>query len=228
MNMIVRSTLHKIALKYPSMKKLSFVLITAFGIFTATFCSPLYAANILVFGDSLSAGYGLQAEEDWPTLLKQRLQAEQPGQYTVINSSISGETTAGGLSRFAKTFSKYKPSIVILELGANDGLQGQPLNTMRKNLGKMIEYSLKNEARVLLVSMKIPPNYGKRYTSEFQQSFPELQQEYNIYLTDFLLGNLSGRPELFQKDGLHPAAEAQPILLETVWKSLKPLLQKPR
>jgi acyl-CoA thioesterase-1 len=222
--MIVRSTLLEKVLKSSTMKKLSFVLISL-----AILLSPLSKADtILVYGDSLSAGYGLQANEDWPSLLAKRLLDENHKQYTVVNASISGETTAGGLKRFAKTVKKHRPSIVILELGANDGLRGQPTLIMRYNLSKMIKHSLNNNAQVLLIAMEIPPNYGKRYSNDFKQSFKELQKEHDIALSDFLLSSLSGRPELIQKDGLHPTAKAQPLLLETVWKSLKPLLHTPK
>lgn len=224
--MIVRPTLPDNALKYLSMKKLSWFSLF-FSFCTAIVGSQAQAANILVFGDSLSAGHGLELKQEWPALLTERLKEEKlDSRFTVINASISGETTAGGLSRFADTFNKHTPALVILELGANDGLRGLPLATMRENLAAMIRYSLNHQARVLLVSMKIPPNYGKRYTEEFTQSFPQLQKEHGIFLTDFLLGGLSGHPELIQEDGIHPTAAAQPILLETVWKSLKPLLQE--
>jgi acyl-CoA thioesterase-1 len=166
----------------------------------------------------------LQAQEEWPFLLQQQLQ-EQKLPYKIVNASISGETTAGGLRRFASTFNKYQPAIVILELGANDGLRGQSLETMSTNLGIMIRYSQRHQAKVLLVSMRIPPNYGKRYTRDFEQVFTDLQKQHNIALSGFLMGSLSGHPELVQKDGLHPTAAAQPLLLATVWKSLKPLLQ---
>lgn len=211
------------------MKRLSFIFAMVLGLLGSAFGPLAVAADtVLVFGDSLSAGYGLQAGEEWPALLQQKLEAEKLGHYTVVNTSISGETTTGGLARFKKTFNKYMPAIVILELGANDGLRGQPLKAMRDNLNQMIRHCLAYQAKVVLVSMEIPPNYGKRYTTEFQQSFVQLQKKHGISRTDFLLGGLSGRPELLQKDGLHPVAEAQPILLETVWKSLKPLLQRPK
>ena len=179
--------------------------------------------TILVFGDSLSAGYGLQKGEEWPALLQKKLQAEQKN-YTIINASISGETTLEGLARFRTTFDKYKPEILILELGANDGLRGKSLKKMSGNLKSMIHYSQQHEAKVLLVGMELPANYGKRYVTAFRDSFPQVAEETNIPLTPFLLSGLKGKPELFQDDGLHPKAEAQPMLLNTVWQSLQPLL----
>jgi acyl-CoA thioesterase-1 len=186
--------------------------------------STTYASTILVFGDSLSAGHGLEPGEEWPTLLQKQLNELYPGKYTVINASISGETTAGGLARFQPAIEKHQPDIVILELGANDGLRGQSLATLRENLSAMIKQSLQIKAQVLLIAMQIPPNYGKRYTSDFKNAYPELQLKHNIALSDFLFSGFEGRPEFLQKDGIHPTATAQPTILKTVWKSLKPLL----
>ncbi len=187
-----------------------------------------HTGTILVFGDSLSAGYGLQANEDWPHLLKQKLHAEQYTQYKLINASISGETSRGGLDRFEKTFKKHQPDIVILELGANDGLRGQSLKKMQNHLSQMIQYSLSNNARVILAGMRIPPNYGKRYTETFYQVFQRLNNQHNISLIPFLLDGLMDDKNLIQTDGMHPTAEAQPLLMERVWKTLKPLLQIPK
>jgi len=184
-----------------------------------------HAATILVFGDSLSAGYGLSQGEEWPALLVKKLHQEKMPRINIINASISGETSEGGLARFADQIKQHKPTIVILELGANDGLRGQSISQMKHNLGEMISHSQKQGAKVLLIAMKIPPNYGNRYTKAFEQSYFQLQKQYDVMLSDFLLESLSGKPELIQKDGLHPTAEAQALILETVWKSLKPLLQ---
>lgn len=203
------------------MKRLSFpaALLTLAMLFT----DNSHAATILVYGDSLSAGFGLQAGEEWPALLQKKLEGGKKT-YSVVNASISGETTQGGLARFANTFSTHQPAIVILELGANDGLRGQPLGLMRENLGAIISHSRKHKAKVLLVSMEIPANYGKRYTGEFRDSFASVARQHGIPRTDFLLGGLQGKPELLQNDGLHPTAAAQPLLLETVWAALQPLL----
>jgi len=184
-----------------------------------------HAATILVFGDILSAGYGLSQGEEWPALLVKKVHKEKMPRINIINASISGETSEGGLARFADQIKQHKPTIVILELGANDGLRGQSISQMKHNLGEMISHSQKQGAKVLLIAMKIPPNYGNRYTKAFEQSYFQLQKQYDVMLSDFLLESLSGKPELIQKDGLHPTAEAQALILETVWKSLKPLLQ---
>lgn len=187
-----------------------------------------YANTILVFGDSLSAGYGLQPEEDWPHLLTQKLQQEKLSHYQVINASISGETSYGGNARFINIFEKYQPKIVFLELGANDGLRGQSLKAMQQNLDNMIQYSLNHNAKVILAGMRIPPNYGKRYTDTFYEVFQLLQQQYNIALIPFFLEDVMHDTTLIQEDGLHPTAKAQALLMERVWKTLKPLLQMPR
>ena len=139
------------------------------------------ASTILIFGDSLSAGYGLQAKEDWPYLLKQKLQQDEYAHHKLINASISGETSSGGRERFVKTFKKYKPDIVFLELGANDGLRGYSLKKMQQNLDEMIQYCLTHNANVVLAGMRIPPNYGKRYTDDFYQVFLNLKNKKTVY-----------------------------------------------
>lgn len=182
-------------------------------------------STILVFGDSLSAAYGLQTEQGWPTLLAQRLKTEQLP-YQVVNASISGETTAGGLSRLSQAISQHKPQVMILALGANDGLRGLPVDAMQQNLNSMLTLAKQNKITVLLVGMRIPPNYGPQYTQAFHQVFPKLAQQFNINLVPFLLENVAGNPALNQDDGIHPTAQAQPILLETVWAQLKKILKK--
>jgi acyl-CoA thioesterase-1 len=181
-------------------------------------------ANILVYGDSLSAGFGLQTGEDWPALLNQQLQRDNKP-YRIINESISGETTSGGLARFTKALEQHKPNIVILELGANDGLRGQSLKTMKNNLSAMIEMAQQTKAQVLLVGIYIPPNYGKRYTEAFNKVYIDLQKQYELTFIPFLLEGVAGVNELMQNDGLHPNAKAQPIIKNTVLKSLTPLLR---
>ncbi len=180
-------------------------------------------STILVFGDSLSAGYGLQAEQDWPYLLQQRLNKNKQ-HWRVVNLSISGETSQGGLLRFPKAIKKYQPQLVILELGANDGLRGQSLKAMRANLSAMIQQSQAIGARVLLAGMHIPPNYGRRYTQAFHNSFATLQKQHQIHLIPFLLTDVATKPELILDDGLHPNALAQEQILNNVWKYLSPLL----
>lgn len=196
------------------------------GLAIGLMAAGLVQANvILVHGDSLSAGYGLSQGDEWPALLQKSLQQSHP-HYKVVNSSLSGETTSGGLARFDALLTQHQPSIVILELGANDGLRGQPLNLMRDNLAKMIEKSQAINAEVLLLGVMIPPNYGARYSNAFHQVYFQLQKQFNLALVPFFLEGVAGIDHLMQQDGLHPTAEAQPIILENIGKSLAPLLQK--
>jgi acyl-CoA thioesterase I len=157
-------------------------------------------------------------------LLAERLKHER-ADYTVVNASISGETSSGGASRIAKTLEQHKPAIVILELGANDGLRGLPVLQMKQNLGAMIERAQKAGARVVLVGMKLPPNYGPEYTLAFESAYGELAKRYNTALVPFLLEDVAQKQELFQPDRIHPTAAAQPLMLERVWKALQPLLK---
>jgi acyl-CoA thioesterase I len=180
--------------------------------------------TIVVFGDSLSAGYGLQTNESWVSLLQARL-SQQKLPYQVVNASISGETTSGGLARFGEMLVTHKPSIVILELGANDGLRGLPVREMRGNLNKMILQAKAAKAKVLLVGMKIPPNYGQKYSRDFSSSYAILAKQHKIKLVPFLLDGVAGKPSMIQDDGLHPIAAAQPALLDNVWVQLKGLLK---
>ena len=184
------------------------------------------APVILVFGDSLSAAYGMPAEQGWVRLLQRRL-AERGYSQRIVNASISGETTSGGLSRLSAALQQHRPALVILELGANDGLLGQPPMTMSHNLARMIELAQQANARVLLAEMRIPPNYGPLYTQKFQAAFGELAGKYNIPLIPFMLNGVSGNPALIQDDGLHPRAEAQARILENVWPTLEAALRKP-
>ena len=179
---------------------------------------------ILVLGDSLSAGYGIPVEKGWVSLLQRRL-VERGFPYRVVNASISGDTTSGGLSRLPAALELHRPAIVVLELGANDGLRGQPPMAMSRNLSRMIERSQQAGARVLLAEMRIPPNYGPLYAQKFQATFGELAQHYAIPLIPFLLDGVAGNPALIQDDGLHPRAEAQPQILDNVWAVLEPALK---
>ena len=190
---------------------------------TARLINPA-TQTIVVFGDSLSAGYGLQPNESWVSLLQARL-SQQKLAYNVINASISGETTSGGLARFTEVLATHKPNIVILELGANDGLRGLPVNELRSNLNKMIVQAKAAKAKVLLIGMKIPPNYGQKYSRDFSASYAILAKQHKIKLVPFLLDGVAGKPSLIQDDGLHPLASAQSILLENVWMPLKNLVK---
>lgn len=180
---------------------------------------------IMVLGDSLSASYGIDQKNGWVSLLEQRLNT-QGFLYTVINTSISGETTRGGLSRFDNLLKQHNPEIVIIELGANDGLRGLSLDDMYTNLAKIIEQSLSHEAHVLLVGMQIPPNYGKQYTELFSDVYVKLAQHYKVALVPFLFGGIEHNSAMFQPDNLHPNAEAQPVILDNIWTHLARLLSK--
>lgn len=189
-------------------------------------CWSLSAAaggNIMVFGDSLSAAYGLSPKQGWVALLEDRIRA-QKFDYTVRNASISGETTSGGAARIDAALKTHQPNLVVLALGANDGLRGLPVDQMKKNLAAMIRKSQAAGARVLLAGMRIPPNYGRQYTQEFEQAFADLAREYKTAYVPFLLEGVAGQRSNFQDDNLHPTAAAQSIMLDTVWRGLRPLL----
>lgn len=179
--------------------------------------------TIVVLGDSLSAAYGIQQEQGWVAQLQTRLHQEKL-EYQVINASISGETSAGGLARLPTLLDKYQPAIVILELGANDGLRGLPLANMQANLQQMIQQSISHGASALLIGIQLPPNYGPVYTKQFQSIYSILAQSNDITLLPFLLEGVAGNRALFQADGLHPVADAQPHIMENVWAALKKLL----
>ena len=180
--------------------------------------------NILVVGDSLSAGYGLGANQSWPSLLEKRLRAERLD-YSVVNASISGDTTSGGRSRIGAALEQTRPAVVIVALGGNDGLRGLPVKLMRDNLEAMLQAAQSHKARLVLVGMKLPPNYGIDYTRKFEQSYAVLARKHKAALVPFLLEGVAQRRELFLPDNIHPVAEAQPIILDNVWKVLRPLLK---
>ena len=180
--------------------------------------------SILVYGDSLSAAYGIAQAKGWVSLLGARVKQERPD-YSVANASISGETTSGGRARFDKALAEHRPAVVILELGANDGLRGLPVAQMKANLSAMIERSQKRGARVLLVGMRLPPNYGPDYTRAFEETYAELARRYKTALVPFLLEGFAEKRELFQPDGIHPTEAAQPMITDLVWKALRPLLK---
>jgi acyl-CoA thioesterase-1 len=181
------------------------------------------AYTLMVYGDSLSAAYGIEESEGWVELLAQKLDSEGYP-YRVINGSVSGETTTGGLSRLPAMLDSYRPDLVILELGGNDGLRGLPLNAIRDNLVAMVELSRETGAEVLLAGIQIPPNYGPRYTEPFYQQYSEIAAQLELPLIPFLIDGIPQQPELMQNDGIHPKAEAQGMILENVWPVLAPLL----
>ena len=178
--------------------------------------------TILVFGDSLSAAYGIPRASGWVNLLQQELQRSHP-QYKVVNASISGETVSGGRQRIAPALRQHSPDIVILELGANDGLRGTPIADIENNLSAIIQQSQKGNGKVLLVGIQLPPNYGKNYTDQFKALYSRLAQRHKLELVPFMLKNV--QPEQFQADNLHPTAAAQALILQTILDKLKPLLK---
>jgi acyl-CoA thioesterase I len=177
-----------------------------------------------VLGDSLSAAYGMARSSGWVALLEERLQRERLD-YAVVNASISGDTSAGGRARVPVLLERERPAVLILELGANDGLRGLPPAQMKANLAAIIEQAQKGKARVLLLGVQLPPNYGPDYTQRFEAVFRELQASYRTAWVPFLLEDFSEKAELFQADRIHPNEKAQVLILERVWKALRPLLK---
>lgn len=180
--------------------------------------------TVLVLGDSLSAEYGLNKGSGWVALLEQKLKKEKIDA-RVVNASISGETTSGGRSRLPTLLSTHRPDIVVIELGANDGLRGQPVTAAEANLRSMIEQSQKNKARVLLVGMRMPPNYGRDYTERFFGMYKNLATQFKAPLVPFMLEGVADKPTLFQADRLHPNAQAHPIILANIWPQIAPLVK---
>jgi acyl-CoA thioesterase I len=201
-------------------------LLAVFVLIVASASAYAQAPVILVFGDSISAGYGLpRVEQGWVELLKARLQAQGYG-YQVVNASVSGETTAGGLARLPRALELHHPKIVILELGGNDGLRALPIAQLRANLTQMVTLSTAIGAKVSLLGMRMPPNYGPEYTKQFALVFSDLASERKIPSVPFFLNDVALSPNLLQQDDIHPNALGQPILLDNVWPALKPLLHK--
>ena len=182
--------------------------------------------TLLVFGDSLSAAYGIAPTQGWVSLLGERV-AKQGLPWKVVNASVSGETTAGGLRRLPEDLQRHKPDAVVIELGANDALRGQPIAGIRANLEEMIRLVRRARAQPVLVGIMIPPNYGIDYAAQFRELYPTLAKQYELPLVPFLLKGLVERPDNFQADQLHPTAAAQPLVLDNVWPTLEPLLRKP-
>ena len=183
-----------------------------------------FAGTVLVWGDSLSAGYGLRPQQAWPALLEKKI-ADARLPHKVINASISGETTAGGRSRLPAALQTHRPSLVVIELGANDGLRGLPVAAMSTNLQAMIDASRQAGAKVLLIGMRMPPNYGPDYTTRFEKTFQDLARANKLRLVPFMMEGFADQRAYFQQDGIHPVADAQPLILDTIWRELKPLLR---
>lgn len=184
-------------------------------------------AVILVLGDSLSAGYGMDRQDSWVSLLDSRLK-EYRYDYKILNSSISGDTTQGGLARLPRLLDRYKPEVVIIELGGNDGLRGIDPDVTRSNLERMVSLSRDNAAKVLLAGIKLPPNYGTDYLQQFESIYADLAGKYDTLLVPFFMEGVVFSPELMQADGIHPNEEGQPVLLDNIWKVLGPEFEKGR
>lgn len=208
--------------EHPLWRSLLFILAMVF--FNANTLAQGSTPTIVVFGDSLSAAYRIPQERGWVTLLAQRI-AEEGLNYTVVNASISGETTDGGLSRLPATLTMHEPDILVLELGGNDGLRGLPIANIKKNLEEMVKLSQESGALVVLAGIQIPPNYGPRYTGPFISQFEEIASAMNLPFIPFLIDGIAQNPELMQDDGIHPIADAQEMVLDNVWPVLQPLLE---
>lgn len=195
-----------------------FLLFLPFSVATAA------PRTVLIYGDSLSAGYGIALEDSWPSLLSKRLE-QTANPYRLVNASISGETSAGGRARLSAALADFRPAVVVLALGANDGLRGLPPAQLRANLGAMVQMARQQGARTLLVGMKLPPNYGPGYNTAFNAAFTEVAKREKIPLLPFLLEPIASDADAFQADRLHPVARVQDKLLEHVWSALKPLLK---
>jgi acyl-CoA thioesterase-1 len=200
-------------------------LISGVAAGVATAAAPAPEKCILVFGDSLSAGFGIGQAQSWPNLIEQRLKRDKLP-YKVVNASISAETSAGGRSRLPAALQQFKPAIVIIALGANDGLRGLPVAAMRANLQAMIVAARATNAEVIVAGIRLPPNYGQDYVLGFEQTYGDLARHYKTRLVPFLLAGFAERPEAFQPDGLHPTAAFQPNIVDNVWPALQPLLKK--
>ena len=188
--------------------------------------TPAVMPVTLVVGDSLSAGYGLETGQGWVSLMTARMAREFP-RWTVVNASVSGDTTAGGLARLPALLSRDKPRVVIIELGGNDALRGLSLSNTRANLAAMAKQSRAAGARVLLLGMQIPPNYGPVYTERFAAIYPAVARAEHAALVPFFLAGVANHPDWFQPDNIHPTARAQPVMLDNVWRQLLPLLRAP-
>ncbi|MDI1307964.1 MAG: arylesterase [Methylotenera sp.] len=228
--LILKKLNSKLKQSKPVQSKLWLRKLLCISLLSFSFVASISQANaanpkILVYGDSLSAAYGIAKSQGWVALLQKKL-ADQHYQYDVINASISGETTSGGLTRLETALSKVQPNIIIIELGANDGLRGLPVKDMTENLDTMITQSKKANAKILLIGMKIPPNYGPKYTEAFSNTYPDLSLQHKVSLVPFLLENVAAQPKLIQDDGLHPNVSGQPIILDNIWPKLKPLLKR--
>ena len=203
---------------------LKYIVLFALYLISPSLLQADEEAAIIILGDSLSAAYGMEISESWPSLLQQRLH-ENGHSYRVFNSSIAGDTTQGGLTRLPRLLETHQPDVVIIELGGNDGLRGLPLEVTRSNLSAMIQKSQSVGASVILAEMRIPPNYGRTYTEKFNGAYSSLAEQYGTILLPFILQDIALEPGMMQADGIHPTAAAQPVILEKVWTVLEPVMR---
>ncbi|HHQ4633355.1 arylesterase [Aeromonas veronii] len=203
------------------MVRILFVLFVGFG----SLLSSAQAQTLLVLGDSLSAGYQMQVEQSWPALLNQKWQ-EEGGKHTLLNASISGETTQGALARLPALLKEHQPDWLLIELGGNDGLRGFAPTITRQNLASMIALAKEQQTRVVLTQIQLPRNYGARYLRQFEQIFPELAQANDLPLLPFFMDDIALRPELMMNDGIHPTPAAQPQIRDKVARFMEPLLSQ--
>ena len=197
--------------------------ISSYLVLLALCLSPTWvlAKTVMVLGDSISAGYGIEPQQAWVNLLQKRLDQQYPKQHKVVNASVSGETTSGALARLPKLLQTHKPNVVVVELGGNDGLRGQPPQMIQKNLAQLIQQSQKANATVVVLGMKIPPNYGTAYSKAFENNYKVVSQQYKVKLLPFFLEGVAGNKSLMQKDLVHPNGKAQPILLNLAYPYIK-------
>lgn len=197
--------------------------ISSYLVLLALCLSPtwVFAKTVMVLGDSISAGYGIEPQQAWVNLLQKRLDQQYPKQHKVVNASVSGETTSGALARLPKLLQTHKPNVVVIELGGNDGLRGQPPQMIQKNLVQLIQQSQKANATVVVLGMKIPPNYGTAYSKAFENNYKVVSQQYKVKLLPFFLEGVAGNKSLMQKDLVHPNGKAQPILLNLAYPYIK-------
>lgn len=197
--------------------------ISSYLVLLALCLSPtwVFAKTVMVLGDSISAGYGIEPQQAWVNLLQKRLDQQYPKQHKVVNASVSGETTSGALARLPKLLQTHMPNVVVIELGGNDGLRGQPPQMIQKNLAQLIQQSQKANATVVVLGMKMPPNYGTAYSKAFENNYKVVSQQYKVKLLPFFLEGVAGNKSLMQKDLVHPNGKAQPILLNLAYPYIK-------
>ena len=197
--------------------------ISSYLVLLALCLSPtwVFAKTVMVLGDSISAGYGIEPQQAWVNLLQKRLDQQYPKQHKVVNASVSGETTSGALARLPKLLQTHKPNVVVIELGGNDGLRGQPPLMIQKNLAQLIQQSQKANATVVVLGMKMPPNYGTAYSKAFENNYKVVSQQFKVKLLPFFLEGVAGNKSLMQKDLVHPNGKAQPILLNLAYPYIK-------